>query len=748
MRTAFVQGALFSVLLTLAGCSTAQNSIFRSFDLDNGGSLATDARQRVIINTPTHPTSRPGHVNPERIVCAEPSPDVATIVANSFGFGLNVLGKGNTALSGTQSEAMAQLAERTVTVQLLRDQMYRACEAYANGAISGTEYSLLMSRNNDAMVTLMLGEAASRTVGRQLAALTSEGNASANASMSPLEEAANNVIDTTEEANNANDAADQAAENSATADSAMAGQGSDASDAAQEQAQENANEAEAEQQQAEGAKKEARENQQEAIEQLKLAIATSASSKTQAQQGGFSSPVSIGDNAVVGLAEQLATMQKEYLNQGTEEHFISACVVEMGRISKPAIPFEKENQPNDTLAFATRERTYEEVLIGDFIKRAMNAPEKYLDDFLKNLSTKRIMTDRDVNLFELLKQLNDLKQNHPKIYNDFVKTMNGIGKMSSAAGSASDFVKTVVDQLKDAFTTKEKFKSLIKSRDDIEEYGKISESVVRSIATQYYEVRRALQFGYPEKGAAYLFETAAEAEQGSWSQFWNKKSDITDRMLKTHVALEDRERMSLLADTCRKHLDNLIGQEQKRNAERERLQAVLDILVELEKVRTSVRAGGNRQPGGVQSPQKPDNKNKPVSEIIATYVRCDKRTSEEDKELCRIEALGALIEGTEVSASTSGGDQNQNRAIDPKSGTHVIQLASGKNKAALEKAYEAIKKQHSALLKDKAKYYVESGTGAAKTYGLRIGPYKSNAEAGKFCTDSKRPANDCSVVKL
>lgn len=739
MRTTVVWGALFTGLLALAGCSTAQNSIFRSFDLDNGGSLATDARQRVIINTPTHPTSRPGHVNPERIVCAEPSPDVATIVANSFGFGLNVLGKGNTALSGTQSEAMAQLAERTVTVQLLRDQMYRACEAYANGAISGTEYSLLMSRNNDAMVTLMLGEAASRTVGRQLAALTSEGSASANASMSPLEEAADDVIDTTEEANDADDEADQAAENSANADNAMAGQGSDASHAAQEQAQENANEAESEQQKAEGAKKEARENQQEAIEQLKLAIATSASSKTQAQQGGFSSPVSIGDNAVVGLAEQLAVMQKEYLRQGSEEHFISACLVEMGRISKPAIPFHNRAGPDNQLEYAIRERTYEEKLIGDILNRI----------FFKNTDSEgpemRGVPDLGLSGFDssaLTAAVLEFAEKDSRLQQELIKTFTEVllvtQKTTAAIGSASDFANAVLQKMKVAASSKEK----------LEEYLEVSDKAIVTIAQQYYILRRALQFGYPEKGAGYLFETAAEAEQGKWSSFWNKKSDITDRMLKTHVALEDRERMSLLAEECRSQLKTLVNREQKRNAERERLQAALDILVDLEKVRASARAGGNRQSGGTQSPQKPDNKNKPVSEIIATYIRCDKQTSEEDKELCRIEALGALIEGTGVSASTPGGDQNQNRAIDPKSGTHVIQLASGKDKATLEKAYEAIKKQNSALLKDKAEYYVESGAGAAKTYGLRIGPYKSKAEADKFCADSKRPASDCSVVKL
>ena len=128
---------LLATALGAAACAAAPSTRLQGFGLDDGGSIATGANRRVILNVETHPTSRPGRVNPLRIVCAEPSPDVATVVANSFGASLNVLKKGNAAASGAQSQALAQLAERTVTVQLLRDQMYRACEAYANGAISG-----------------------------------------------------------------------------------------------------------------------------------------------------------------------------------------------------------------------------------------------------------------------------------------------------------------------------------------------------------------------------------------------------------------------------------------------------------------------------------------------------------------------------------------------------------------------------------------------------------------------------------
>ena len=86
----------------------------------------------------------PGLVNPKRVVCAEPSPDVALAIAQSFGFGISIFaggsGQGAGSGSGATAEGIAQLGERTQSIQLLRDQMYRACEAYANGAITGTTY--------------------------------------------------------------------------------------------------------------------------------------------------------------------------------------------------------------------------------------------------------------------------------------------------------------------------------------------------------------------------------------------------------------------------------------------------------------------------------------------------------------------------------------------------------------------------------------------------------------------------------
>ncbi len=317
------------VLASATACSTAPPSIFQPFTLDRGSSVATDAGQRVIVNMKTHASSRPGRVNPERIICAEPSPDVATAVASSFGFGLNILGKANTALSTAQGTALAQLAERTITVQLLRDQMYQACQAYANGAISGTEYSLLMSRNNDAMVTLMLGESAARLAGRKLATASVSGSGDGIATMPDIVEALTEAADAQEEAKDANKQAVEAAKTKGAADAAVQGTNSETSDAGAENAEDNADDAANDQQNSEEEAEEKNQKAKEAIEKA-VNVVTNASTTATTSAGGFTNgPPTLNEHAV-GVAEQLVELQENYFGQGSSAHFIAACTVELG----------------------------------------------------------------------------------------------------------------------------------------------------------------------------------------------------------------------------------------------------------------------------------------------------------------------------------------------------------------------------------------------------------------------------------
>lgn len=166
--------------------------------LDWGGqSLVTDAKQRAIINTKAEvgigDTRYSGEDttddqvvknHPHRIICAEPSPDVAQAISAAFAAAGQVDANvpqtgqfgGSGSIGSSYAESIAQLGERLATVQLLRDKMYRACEAYQNGAISDTSYTLMLARFDKTMASMLASEVAAGAFGRNPA--TAGGSAS------------------------------------------------------------------------------------------------------------------------------------------------------------------------------------------------------------------------------------------------------------------------------------------------------------------------------------------------------------------------------------------------------------------------------------------------------------------------------------------------------------------------------------------------------------------------------------------
>jgi len=180
MRLLFLGAAA----LALTACSTAPVLLGKS--ADGRDFLATDSKLRIVTTSDQGIWSTAGLVEAKRITCTEPSPDVATTIANSFGAGVGLFGRGSASISAQQVEGLVQLGERTAAIQLLRDKMYQTCLAYSNGAISGTTYSLIMSRLDDAIVTLSLADGAAGAFGRKLGALGGEASASGEASVSGL----------------------------------------------------------------------------------------------------------------------------------------------------------------------------------------------------------------------------------------------------------------------------------------------------------------------------------------------------------------------------------------------------------------------------------------------------------------------------------------------------------------------------------------------------------------------------------
>lgn len=119
-------------------------------------------------------------------ICAEPSPDALSSLGASIG--ASVLRPSTTAqITGALSESAAYVGLRTQSIQLMRDAMYRACEAYMSGAIDPDDYLLIQRRFQAQVVGLLAIEQLTGTVAAQPvtlhtgAAATAGGSASAEA---------------------------------------------------------------------------------------------------------------------------------------------------------------------------------------------------------------------------------------------------------------------------------------------------------------------------------------------------------------------------------------------------------------------------------------------------------------------------------------------------------------------------------------------------------------------------------------
>jgi hypothetical protein len=181
---------VFGIIATnLIGCETKLAEVRR---LNESGVVLTGADVRMAYTHPAQYDEQARRVKAQHIFCAEPSPDVAKAVQNAFGLGAGaralhpsgVEGQLKTDLTSAQVQALAQLGERMATIQLLRDGLYRACEAYANGAFSEVTYAVLLSRYDDSMITLLFGELAAGNFGRSLVGLG--GSAESISSPDPL----------------------------------------------------------------------------------------------------------------------------------------------------------------------------------------------------------------------------------------------------------------------------------------------------------------------------------------------------------------------------------------------------------------------------------------------------------------------------------------------------------------------------------------------------------------------------------
>ncbi len=316
----FLYTALCCASLTLTACpggTILERDIYLDADKKAGPSITTGARQRLITNTTMGVASVPGRVHAKRIICVEPSPDVAVAMANSFGLGLSVFAKGSGSLTGAQVEGVAQIAERTVAIQAILKQGHQACLDYANGAITGTTYSLRTSRLDDLLVTLVLSENASGAFGRSGAALGTQASADAKATLTDLTNAEDEVDKLQTELS--------AAEETVQTQQAAV----DEAQAAFDNAPADNNQTEQQTLETEQTKLNADKATRNSI-LLRLKASTDTLSKVSNKVSNATGIGGIAASPSAEVAAVIGDMQARFLEKDIDQSVISACLTELG----------------------------------------------------------------------------------------------------------------------------------------------------------------------------------------------------------------------------------------------------------------------------------------------------------------------------------------------------------------------------------------------------------------------------------
>ena len=129
-QTIAIAGSML-VALTLVGCATLQ-TVGRTTDIKDGIAIHLDAQQRLVLARADK-------------YCAEPSPDALSAYVGSLGLGVSSPGQGAASLVKSLQSATGSIGLRTQSITLMRDALYRMCEASNNGHLNELEVARIPS---------------------------------------------------------------------------------------------------------------------------------------------------------------------------------------------------------------------------------------------------------------------------------------------------------------------------------------------------------------------------------------------------------------------------------------------------------------------------------------------------------------------------------------------------------------------------------------------------------------------------
>jgi hypothetical protein len=153
------------LLAVVLGACESPSAKVTQLQFGTSNTLATTGNLRLVTERP-----RPG---PDGsllpIVCTEPSPDYAIAFGQKGGGNLKLTlpqGSGEGAFTAETTETATELKGRTAGVLALRDGLYAACQAYANGVIGHDAYAMILSQYGTLLVALVGSEKVEAAPGR------------------------------------------------------------------------------------------------------------------------------------------------------------------------------------------------------------------------------------------------------------------------------------------------------------------------------------------------------------------------------------------------------------------------------------------------------------------------------------------------------------------------------------------------------------------------------------------------------
>ena len=163
---------LLVILALLTSCANLKTVGRRtSLRSDVSQAIHLDAQQRLVIVQSAHN------------FCAEPSPDALAAYAASLGFSASVLGREAISLAEAGQSTAGSIGLRTQSITLMRDALYRMCEAYMKGAIGTTQVATLLARSQDLTAVILAVEQLTGAVAANQVILTGTAGAGASASL-------------------------------------------------------------------------------------------------------------------------------------------------------------------------------------------------------------------------------------------------------------------------------------------------------------------------------------------------------------------------------------------------------------------------------------------------------------------------------------------------------------------------------------------------------------------------------------